>query len=371
MSITKFYLLPVEQAGNARGPRYLRWRFGQGVAAAWSLKDFGDAPIALVASEAEINRPDALRLDDWSSQSREQIRACLRSAGLEPQWVCGADNWREGLHRLAGLALAHQSGRDEPEVWLGRDIFCGPVKLAALWRREVIRQSIIPYLRVRDRFRPGWNWSAWLRALALLPLAALPATDAFTAANGTALQTYNAAWVINSGALAINTNAVYGNSAGNDSLAHWGNDTFNADQYAQGTIAAISAGNWIGVSVRDAASAMTGYLYYGDNGNRTLAKYVNGTYTDLGLYNGGGFTASDLIRLEVSGTTLTSKRNGAGDTNTGPQTDNSIASGSGGLAAYNNNSGSRLDDWEGGNIGGDPVPPLFNKNMFQHPIIRM
>lgn len=187
---------------------------------------------------------------------------------------------------------------------------------------------------------------------------ALPATDAFTAADGTSLPTYSANWSVNAGSFAINTNAVYSTTA-NECGAGWNADTFDANQYAQGVITARAA-PLIGVAVRVHTDGTTDtyYGYYGSNGTSQLFKQVAATWTQLGS-SSTAFAVNDIVKLTANGTTLTPTRNGSTTGTPGAQTDTSIASGRAGLSAYDAGSGSRLDSWEGGNlaVAFQPRPP--------------
>lgn len=191
---------------------------------------------------------------------------------------------------------------------------------------------------------------------------ALPATDTFTAADGTALTTYSASWTLNDGNFAINTNSVHSNAATVETGAHWNADTFNDNQYALGTIVAIGA-NPMGVAVRAHATAATWYGFYSDTGGSYLHKNVAGVWTQLGS-TGAAFSVNDIIRIEVSGATVTPMRNGATISPPGAQTDSAIASGSAGITGYNNSTSSRVDGWEGGNLAGGATSIL--RQMMAH-----
>lgn len=193
---------------------------------------------------------------------------------------------------------------------------------------------------------------------------ALPATDTFTGANGTALQTYSANWTINAGAFQINTNACAPDSVGNECGAGWNADTFDNDQYSQCTLSAKSGSNAhaAGPGVRHANSGATYYGYYADGTTTAYAfKNVGGTWTQLGA-NFSSPAAGTVLRLEVSGTTLTIKHNGVSQ---GTRTDSAIASGRAGVVGYSASTGMRIDDWEGGNLsgggGGVTVPKFMHQ----------
>ena len=208
----------------------------------------------------------------------------------------------------------------------------------------------------------------WMASFSLLLLmaaavlwAALPATDAFTSTNGTTLTTYSSSWSLNSGDFAINTNAVYPNQSGAEGGARWNADTFGNDQYAQGKLANITTtGQTIGVAVRAStggAASYYGFYADGSGGGKTfLFKMVSGTWTQLGS-TGAALSANDLLRLEISGTTLTPKVNGSTQSPPGTQTDSALSSGAAGLSGYSLSTAMRLDDWEGGNLAGTPVMP--------------
>ena len=185
----------------------------------------------------------------------------------------------------------------------------------------------------------------------------LPATDDFTTGSDQNLDTYSANWTENraSGDLVVNeiTNDV-GGEAPYDSVAHWNADTFNDNQYAEATLADLgSEDEFIGVAVRVHTSANTGYVYEGDgvtSDNKYLAKIITGSFTTL-QSSTNTWSATEVIRLEVSGETLTPKINGFLDADLGTDTDSSIESGYAGLTQYGNDSNDgTMDDWEGGNL---------------------
>ena len=205
-----------------------------------------------------------------------------------------------------------------------------------------------------------------LWSMPLISGGALPATDAFTAGDGTALTTYSASWSYNNGVFAINTNSVYSNTAGGDPVANWNADAFENNQYAQGTLVALTGTGQIGVAVRLSTSeAHTGYFYYSSSlsAGRQFYKVVTGSYTQLGNDSTVASSVNDALRFEANGTTITPKKNGSVDSNVGGSvTDTAITSGSAGISGSNNQSGSRLDSWEGGNI---VLPPHRDMTIYQ------
>jgi hypothetical protein len=199
--------------------------------------------------------------------------------------------------------------------------------------------------------------------------AALPATEAFTNTDGTALTTHSASWTLRNGNFAINTNAVYPNDAVNYGMAYWNADTFSNNQYAQFTLVAAASGGAIGVATRMAAGANTAYGYIKDSGtsDRAFFKRVAGTFTEFG-YAASGTAVNDVFRLEANGTTIRPIRNGSTDTGVGGAvTDSAIASGAAGLVSNTTTvTTTRGDNWEAGNL---PAP--FSPGAINNPIILM
>lgn len=188
------------------------------------------------------------------------------------------------------------------------------------------------------------------------------ATDAFTAANGTALTTYNPNWSINVGDFDIQTNALAANgaAAASESAARWSGDVFPNDQYAQATLAALSAtvNAKIGIGVRLATDNSANYvgLYYDDDaGDTTMFKVVAGVWTQLGALFAGVRAVTDLFRLKAVGNLFTFELNNVSQ---GTRTDSSIVSGAAGVVGRGLTTGHRIDSWEGGSVGGG-TPPMF------------
>jgi hypothetical protein len=175
----------------------------------------------------------------------------------------------------------------------------------------------------------------------------LPASDKFTAADGTALTTYSSNWTNAVGTFTIYSNAVSADTSV-DSLARWSADTFQNDQYAQVRIAALGSTNSAGAGVR--ITTNNGYLYESDSARRYFGKVVAGTYSDFAAPIGTPGSVNDIFKITAIGTTITPIRNGATDSSFGAVTDSSIASGYGGITGYASANTSLLDDWEGGDI---------------------
>lgn len=187
---------------------------------------------------------------------------------------------------------------------------------------------------------------------------ALPATDSFTAANGTQLEVYNSNWSINLGALDINSNSVCPDSADAESWGRWNADTFDDDQYAQAVVASTDASNEIGPACRVGASGSNGYGLNFTSNNLVLAKWVAGAFTELA----SAFSApsvSDVIRVEAEGTTVRYVLNTVTQDEV---TDSSLSSGVGGIVSWSDGTGNRMDDWEAGNLNAGASSLSINVN---------
>lgn len=177
------------------------------------------------------------------------------------------------------------------------------------------------------------------------------ATEAFTNVNGTELLTHSANW--NAGNMlssdfVIDSNAVRTPFNRNISLFAYYSGTFSNDQYAEATITQVGTDEQrMGLCVR--ASAGNGYVVQFDTNQFFVEKHVAYAYT---LLDNVAITlaTNDLIRLEVSGTTLTVKVNGVQVYTT---TDSSLASGAPGVAgqgAAASGTYTLLDSWTGADI---------------------
>ena len=187
---------------------------------------------------------------------------------------------------------------------------------------------------------------------------ALTATEDFTGSDGTQVNSL-ADWDGAASGDQSNGLDIYSNSAAPDhaNVSHsnwWTSDSFDNDQYAQGTIVVAGSGMFVGPGVRcsgtDYGSNQNGYHWMGDSGSTSyLEKYQGGSWTAID--NGSGFSASDEVYMEVEGTSIECKINDVSDISA---TDSSISSGAAGICGYGDGTGTRLDNWEGGNLGEAP-----------------
>jgi hypothetical protein len=163
--------------------------------------------------------------------------------------------------------------------------------------------------------------------------------------------------------LVIASNHIEFGSAGSDAGNLYTGSAFANDQYSQLTLPVIATagggvGTGIGVGVREANGARTYYRVVCCAAGTELGKVVSGSFTSLGT-DSTAWADGDIVRLEVSGTSITVKRNGAtiGGLTT---TDGDIGSGSASMKYSSAASGTpTADDWDGGDItaGSSSVSP--------------
>lgn len=184
---------------------------------------------------------------------------------------------------------------------------------------------------------------------------ALPHTDAFTGVDGTELHAYNAGWVKYRGdsyQLAIQSNSFQGNYELHITYGWEGDGAFNDNQYAQIKCVSTTNGTYLGVVCRAIytdATHKTWYGFFGAPNDGFYLYYFNNDNTehDLVHYTDANLQVDDVLRLEVSGSSLVCKLNGATIIST---TDTTISGGGvAGVNTWGSNS-CRGDDFEGGNL---------------------
>lgn len=183
--------------------------------------------------------------------------------------------------------------------------------------------------------------------------AALPASDNFVAANGTALTTYSANWTAVKNTFTIQSNSLQCGTGGDYCFATWNADSFPNDQYSQVTISAVVPSSYVGPTVRGTTSSFTGYICIAESSSSLQIQRISaGAFAaTVGSVYTGAIAPGDVIRLEVTGTTLTCKQNGV---TRASGTDATIASGSAGVAAFNNGI-SRQTTWSAGSLSTGPT----------------
>lgn len=180
----------------------------------------------------------------------------------------------------------------------------------------------------------------------------LPATDNFNRADGPV----GANWTLDhgTGSLQVATNEVTGGDASGQGM-HWNADAFTGDHYGEMIARNDNADG--GPSVRGGSS--DSYLL--DNFGTLLTIYqYNGGLFDVVASQTKDYSAGSVYRLEVSGSSLTSKEDGS-TTGMPSGTDSSLTGGAPGIFSTNGWLG---DDWQGDDLGGGgPVVPALDEGM--------
>lgn len=130
------------------------------------------------------------------------------------------------------------------------------------------------------------------------------------------------------------------------------------DQYSETTLGAnLNATGSAGPAVRCSTSDWSQYAVICDTGGAHLVKFVAGAFTGLGDYTAVPPVAGDVVRLEIQGTNLTVKVNGA--TVLGPIGDSDIAAGRTGIYIEEAAAGDHeIDAWAGGDFA-TGTKPMF------------
>lgn len=182
------------------------------------------------------------------------------------------------------------------------------------------------------------------------------ATENFTAADGTLVRNLSG-WAAVVSDLSVTGNRAFADNGSGGASCARNTEVLSADQYAECLFPVVGS-RFVGPSVRCASGADTYYAYIGSGNYQEVrfVRHVGGTEAipHTGTYLTGTTT---VLRLEVSGTSLTFLKNGVADSslNGGSSvTDTNIASGFAGLAGNGtlNTSSTCVDDWSSGSLGG-------------------
>lgn len=173
----------------------------------------------------------------------------------------------------------------------------------------------------------------------------------FTAANGTALTTYDASFAVNAGDFAIQSNGLCPNgaTASTDCAARWDDDVFPDDQWVEWDWTSFSGGGVNeraggGVRIaRDGSANYAGIEYDDDTGDLTFFEVVSGVKSQLGAVLSAPALGS-RGRLEVKGSTLEYFEAGV---SRGTRT-TSLTSGNAGAVGRGISAAQRIDNLDGG-----------------------
>lgn len=131
----RFYILPIELNGTARGPKYLNWRYDPDppalVTCSWGLMDYGLINAALVAANVTQEQHEALaaeidvaaaplNIDQLiGAPAIPQIQAIMEQLRIPAEWMDITYTYRQILRMIAGLfqfAQRHHGLHREPLI---------------------------------------------------------------------------------------------------------------------------------------------------------------------------------------------------------------------------------------------------------------
>jgi len=112
----RFYLVPVEQSGNARGPKYFKWRFSpDGLDVRWGAFDYGLIPTMLIAADVTAGQHDTLAAQSdvtaipadidstVPAQALPAVQNALEDLRIPGGWVTTNHTYREIIRTVGGL----------------------------------------------------------------------------------------------------------------------------------------------------------------------------------------------------------------------------------------------------------------------------
>lgn len=163
--------------------------------------------------------------------------------------------------------------------------------------------------------------------------------------------------------LEIASSEVHHGTANARAQAYWVGSTFGADQYSEALVRSSGAStNFYYVCVRCSSNTPSESAYLlrvnGSGSSATITKFIDAAGTNL-LSIAETFSTGDTIRLEIRGSTITAKKNGAV---IGTTTDTDRSTGAPGIAIFG--SGARLDNWEGGDLAAEAAGSIRLRGRF-------
>lgn len=191
----------------------------------------------------------------------------------------------------------------------------------------------------------GVLFAALVSMLASLLWAALPFTDNFTAADGTALATYNANWTVLTGAASVFSNAAGTNHAGTVTLAKDNSNTYSGDQIATGIIKTPTDGVYSGTAL-NLTTGENGYQCRVDSNEFAMVR--RGTFAVLWSATTPTIQDGDEVRGWREGNNLYCQlwRTGALQYDSGAVADTTHTAGSPGIGGFgvSDSAKTRIDD---------------------------
>lgn len=138
----RYYLMPLEQIGTGRGPKYLAWRNDPtGLNVPWSLFDYGLINTCLVAADVTTQQHNSLiansdvtaipqNIDgNITAGALSSVRAALETLRIPGNWVTTGHTYRDLMRMVAGLFMFAQ----RLQGISGRIIFPDNINLDNTW----------------------------------------------------------------------------------------------------------------------------------------------------------------------------------------------------------------------------------------------
>jgi hypothetical protein len=114
----RWYTLPIETIGTARGPKYLKWRFSpEGLDVPWGMMDYGLMPVCIAWADVSGAQHTALTANadvrhivqhanidnNVGGGAVNAIRSGLEDLDIPGNWVQATDTWRQVLRGVMGM----------------------------------------------------------------------------------------------------------------------------------------------------------------------------------------------------------------------------------------------------------------------------
>ena len=118
----RFYILPLDEQGDSRGPKYLKWRDNPtGIDCPWSMKDYGRLGAGIVAADVSdaqhtelsgnadvLSAPVNIDNTIPNTGVRNQVRAQIDTLNIPSQWINVGDSYLDILRTITHLFMFAQ-----------------------------------------------------------------------------------------------------------------------------------------------------------------------------------------------------------------------------------------------------------------------
>jgi hypothetical protein len=147
----RFYVLPIEQVGIYRGPKYFHWRYDPdppGIDCVWSMKDYGNVNECVIAADLTAADDTALRSNgdvygfpenmdaNMPASERNKLSAVLDAAFVPRHWITSSTTYRQALRAITSMFLYMQR-----LTYLGGNPFEWGISLNTRWSELSAQQK--------------------------------------------------------------------------------------------------------------------------------------------------------------------------------------------------------------------------------------